>query len=663
MKFKKKFLQILTSLGLLQTATEKKLTPEQWDQIAASYKEAFNADFYQDVSDDGAADMRLEQQRAMAIISQADPEDANTADVRTSLVDLASRFAQNHAKLLEENRQMRTAIETMAQTTAPDVPLDRVSAKLIVGGPGTNATHLFGINSEAFSLNQRWNRIASNPAYASLSPVDEETDGKQFRAAVMGFGKDVAKRYAFLKNSNLLDPKKLMTGMGVDLTSLGDAGLGDQYVLLRQDALIARVISLQSVYDIFPRRYGIQDRELITNAFFGEFSQAYQRGQVWKGDVSLEPEMGHVDDSMFKTLFGPMKELERLYIGYLNMEGSDPIKWSMIEWQLLNIYTALVNEQNRRRIIGIYLKPATGVAGSYLNASTGLIYSLVRYIHENKLLVHADADYATYSKTTMLDAVRAFVSDVQESLSDDMNLDNFEILLNQNHRAWWKSCIRTTFSKDIDFKGPDGMTDMVPDSTLPIRWVPNMGQNKLMILQEPGNLQCLEFVPGEMLAVKIKEDMEEVKAWSTWKEGFSAGFVGRGFATQAALLANAYKYQRIFCNKPAADLEADATTITADGTGFWFRTVENTVATNITDITGAKIGPAYIIECGNVTNASEVDKLLKFANITAKYVPTAVGDYLMVALGADEKFIELERCVAGVRTINKDVQPNIPGAR
>ena len=47
-----------------------------------------------------------------------------------------------------------------------------------------------------------------------------------------------------------------------------------------------------------------------------------------------------------------MKEIERQYIGYLNTDGSDPIKWSMIEWQLLNIYTALVNEQNERRIFG-----------------------------------------------------------------------------------------------------------------------------------------------------------------------------------------------------------------------------------------------------------------------------------------------------------------------
>ena len=59
---------------------------------------------------------------------------------------------------------------------------------------------------------------------------------------------------------------------------------------------------------------------------------------------------------------------------------------------------------------------------------------------------------------------------------------------------------------------------------IPIKWVPNMGQSKLIHMQEPGNLQCLEFVPGEMLAFKLQEFMEMVMAWATWKEGFTASF-------------------------------------------------------------------------------------------------------------------------------------------
>lgn len=76
----------------------------------------------------------------------------------------------------------------------------------------------------------------------------------------------------------------------------------------------------------------------------------------------------------------------------------------MIEWQLLNIYKQMVSEQNRRRIRGCYVKPEKGVPGSYLNSSTGLIYTLVRYMHENSLLPHSDDAYNDYSATTFLDA-------------------------------------------------------------------------------------------------------------------------------------------------------------------------------------------------------------------------------------------------------------------
>ena len=35
----------------------------------------------------------------------------------------------------------------------------------------------------------------------------------------------------------------------------------------------------------------------------------------------------------------------------------------------------------------------------------------------------------------------------------------------------------------------------------------------------------------------------------------------------------------------------------------------------------------------------------------------------MVILGNDGNFRELERCVGGKRTINKELQPNVPGGR
>ena len=46
-----------------------------------------------------------------------------------------------------------------------------------------------------------------------------------------------------------------------------------------------------------------------------------------------------------------------------------------------------------------------------------------------------------------------------------------------------------------------------------------------MFMQTHGNLQAVEFVPGEMLAVDFDSAMEMVQTWSTWKEGFGAYMV------------------------------------------------------------------------------------------------------------------------------------------
>jgi hypothetical protein len=378
--------------------------------------------------------------------------------------------------------------------------------------------------------------------------------------------------------------------------------------------------------------------------------------------MKLEPEMGYVDDAMFKTEFGPMKELERKYIGYLNTDGSDPMKWSMIEWQLLNMYKILVFEQNMCVIRGCYVKPETGVAGSYLNAGTGMIYTLHRYIHEHKLLPHSDESYNDYSESTMLDAVTQFLKDVFNTLDENVTLDSKFLYLNKTHQHWWITCIRAKYGTQTDFKGPDSYLNVVPDLGIRIKWVPNLAQHKFMMIQEHGNLQAIEFISGEMLAVDFDREMEQMHAWSTWKEGFSGFIVGKRFNTRAALVENNYSMQTIFMNKPATSLAADATTADADR-NYWFITGTNTAATSLTDITKAKNGVVYKIETGDTANATRIAKSGKFADITEAWTPTAVADYIMVVLNKAGNFMELERCVGGNRTINVDAQPNIIGGR
>lgn len=664
MTFRERLNAVLQKLGFVDKAKAGTLTNENWTSIEADYKEQFNAVLKDDlIAAEAEKRSSEDRKKILDVLNQAEEDNASEAQENSN--DDGKDVVAILQGIVNQNKEMKQQLDEVSKHATPDTPTETLNTEIKVNGPGTSKTHFLGIDSDMFSLKHRWNMVAVNPAYAKLNEVDEEEDGEKFRSAAVKFGRSLANRYTYLKANNMLDAKKLAAGeFGFDTSKLPDAGLGDQYMIRRQDALIARILEIRDVTEFFPVRYGIQDREMITNAYFTEVTQAYQKGEIWKGDMKLEPEFGYVDDAMIKVLFGTMKEIERQYIGYLNTDGSDPIKWSMIEFALLNIYKKMQYEQNERRIMGIYVKPESGVAGSYLNASTGIVYTLIRYFHENKLLLHDDSSYTNYDNTNMLDSVQEFIEDIQTSLPQNQQLKDKCLYLNVNHQSWWIKNIRAIYGKDTDFSGPNSYLNVVPDTSVPIKWLPNMGQLKLMFMQTPGNLMFLEFIAGEMFNVKIKDDMELVKAWSTWKEGTGASFVGPTFKTFADLVANAYELQQIFMNKPCKALKADATTIAAGlKEPFWFVTAENTKATAITDITGARKGVAYIIECGSATNASTIAKSGKFDSITAAWTPTKAGDYIMVILDSKGKFIELERCVGGTREINTLLQPNVPGAR
>lgn len=690
MSFKEKFQKILQKLSLTDKAKANNLSSAEWDSLVVAYKEAYGTNLKDD----------LKEEKGAATIS---PEDAATA---LSLLDsitgeqndgaaataTASAGAEGEtqgapaasaapapaatapatdvnvgAQLVEAAQKVVNAFNTVTSRAAADVPAATATgAGTVVGltGMADRSKYLFGVENTMFDMNKRWNKITANPAFAVALGDATQEDAKSFAGEVRSFASGLKARYDYLHANNLLgDPSKLATGdFSSNYEGIADAKVGNQYVIRRQDALIARILMKRDVTQYFPVRYGIQDHDLMFNAFLSEVSQAYQPGDVYKGSMAIEPEMGHVDDLMIKMKFGPMKELERLYIGYLNNEGSDPIKWSMIEFAVLNSLENAQVEQNKRRIRGIYVVPESNVAGSYLTASTGVIYTLLRYAHQNKLKLHDSSEYRAYTSADMLEVVQAFCADVLASASEDDDLENHVLYLNKKHQAWWIANVRATYGKDLDFQGPNSYMNIVPDQKFRIVWLPYMGNLTMMFMQAPGNIQMLEYVPGEMLAMKMEEQMEMVRGWSTWKEGCSASFVGRRFATKAALDANNYVMQQIFMNKFSVNLAADATT--ADATkGIWFVTAANTAAKAITDITGAKAGVAYIIECGNTTNATTIAKSGKFSTITEAYTPTAVGDYIMVILNSEGKFIELERQVGGTRTVNALVQPNLPGVR
>ena len=667
MSLKEKLMSVIELLGFKQKFEDKSLTKDEFNSLVAEYQKKYQSTLAADIASEKAAQKTAQQADEFQKMLNTIQSVLNGGEPSAAADDNGEQqpAQQGNATLegiLEGIKGMRADIQAMGSNPAPDVPAQTVNTiPLSVNGFANTADYLFGVEHPFFSMKNRWNQIAANPrAAASLPEVDEQVDGAAFYKEVRNYANSLKHRYQYLQQNKMLDAAALAKGTyATNYDGVDNAGLGDQFVVLRQDALIARVLQVRDLTQFFPVAYGYQDRGLVFNAFFDEVSQAYQSGEVFKGGMKIENHYGYVDDAMIKMEWGPMKEIERKYIGYLNKEGSDPIKWSMIEYQLLNTLRAAQVEQNKRRMRGIYVKPDKGVAGSYLNAATGVLYTLLRYVHQYDLKPHNEGTYRTYTQATFLPAVQEFIADVRASITEDMDLDNHVVYLNKNHQAWWIKNVRSTYGKDTDFTGPMGALSVVPDTTMRIIWLPYLGQTPFMMLHEPGNIQFLEFVPGEMLSVKMQENMEQVRAWSVWKEGTSASFTGRRFSTKEEMDKNNYEWQQIFINLFAATI-----TDKVDGNnGFWQITDSTTTQTTITDIENAKAGVAYCIECGDKTKLPEIAKSGKFDSITAAFAATAVGDYIMVILGADNKFRELERCVGGKRTINKELQPNVPGVR
>ena len=668
MNFKEKLTSVLEFLHLKQKFDDKSLSKEEFNAVVAEYQKKYQVT----LNDDLAAEQTAQQtaQQAAEFQTTLNTIQSVLNGIETTAATEGDEGAQQNQPqsnatlegILESIKGMRADFKAMSEKPAPDVSVQTLSASpLSINGFGNTPEYLFGVEHPLFSMKNRWNQIAANPRAAAAMPeVDEQVDGVAFYKAACDFAKSLKNRYQYLQQNKMLDAPALAKGTyATNYDGVDNAGVGDQFIVLRQDALIARVLQVRDLTQFFPVAYGYQDRGLVFNAFFDEVSQAYQAGEVFKGGMKIENQMGYVDDAMIKMEWGPMKELERKYIGYLNKEGSDPIKWTMIEYQLLNTLTTAQVEQNKRRIRGIYVTPEKGVAGSYLNAATGMLYTLLRYVHQYDILPINDDAFNSYTQATMLAAVQEYLAAIRSYITEDMDIDQHCIYLNKNHQAWWIKNVRSTYGKDTDFTGPMGALNVVPDTTTQIIWLPYLGQLPFMMLHQPGNIQFLEFVPGEMLAMKMQEQMEQVRAWSTWKEGCAASFTGRRFDTRKEMYNNAYEWQQIFINQFATNI-----TDKVDGkNGFWHVTTATSTLTDITDIANAKAGVAYCIEAASTIKLPKVAKSGKFATITTAFTATAVGDYIMVILGSDGNFRELERCVGGKRTINKELQPNVPGGR
>ena len=608
-KFLTNLLAVVASAGLKDKFDRKELTKEDQAALIEAYNKAHGAGAFAN----DFANYQTEQSAQSEAFTKTLAELAGITGVEAGTEGTADGLAQILASVKELKGEVVTAnatIEKLSKQGAEVTPVATVADAPSVTGMHTKE-YAFGIQNPFFAAARRYNSILIN---GRIEGEPTESDRKVLETDAISYAEKLSERYR--------EPRQFT---------------------IRQDMVIARIVSFPSLAGLFNTVSNIQSGQVITNVLFSEVSQAYQAGEVYKGDVDFQPEKAIVHKVMSKIRFEDMSKLEEAYLNYLNREGSDPVKWTLLEWLILRIAEKINAERIERSILGCYVKPVKGEASPSLLGSTGVIYRVLSLYDSNKALPFDDEELADYDASNIGDVLQFFAKKIAARRPKDYK--QFVIYANATHRLMFKEWYRNKYGKDTDFAG---ITDVVPNYEMAIRWVPAMGNLKLLFATVEGNIELLQNVPGEEYKTLFERHLEEVIAYSYWKEGSSVGFAGRHFNSKADLKANKAREQYIFFNLPSITAAADATTVDTEGEelddlGFLIRTSANTKATVLTDIVNAKDGVVYRIECGDLTNATKIEKSGKFSEVEA-WTPAAVGDYIYVYYDAAKgKFFEASR--------------------
>jgi hypothetical protein len=642
-KWKKRFIAIATTLGFLEKVKEGTLSADEqrqiWTAYESEYGTTFAADRNADEDDepdangtggddtgDGSYLLSEEERQELAAVLNGD----GSGDGDTGNAPIPQTGRQATQALRERVTQQQQTIRRLADEPEPATPhlagtrsvYSRPARAIVMGHAPHSAQYLFGNECEFMRRGPWWNEITATRREADLRNVGQD-DMIAFRRAFNDYSSALSARSLTLAQSNalaLLDYQKMIDGTApfTDYTDL-DAKFGE-YTVRRQDIIIAFFRSLPSVSHIFPVQSNVRNREVVPTVHFGELSQGWRDGEIFKGNVTFAAEIYRVNDVMFKYRFNDMIALQKRYVMDLS-KGSSPFQWTFIEWVIMYFGQQLNNELQRRRVTGVRVPQQNVVANPAMLAADGILRAIERA--EEELKVWPFEELGAYTESTIVDYFENLWDKVDDILP---SMDGVRMYANEKHRKWYLRNFRDKYGDNTDFAGVrSALIDVNPEQ---IQWVPNMPNNCYKVwVTYPGNIENLEYVPGEMYNFKFHEGFEDVKVLSRWMEGAVVQKVGIQYATKADLQASGRKNQWLFTNYPATTLAANA--VTADGReNTVFLTGDNTGATALTDITNASEEQVYKIVCGSLTNATTIAKAGNFSGITAAWSPTAVGQYI-----------------------------------
>ena len=320
---KKKILAILQALGFDTKDKTQKLTKAESDKIDAKCQEDLQLTLTEVLEkikaeeQSSTVDTSLLEQIGAVFSSENvvennndddddDDEDDKGGNVTAENLTPEAVMAQING-LVATNKTLKTKLEKIEKEMDKKDPVATLKGdtkKILLCGPGTNKTHLFGIQDALFELKKPWNAMAvTGKPTDTNDPAYKEALYAEFAA----YSRSLQERVDFLHNNKQM---QAMLSGNLDYTDL-ESEFGAVYRVRRQDAIITHVKKLRSIAGMFPVRYGVQDKQDMVQAFQGKsFTQAYQAGRVFAGSFAFQPQSASVKKVMFKYQFTDLKDLE-----------------------------------------------------------------------------------------------------------------------------------------------------------------------------------------------------------------------------------------------------------------------------------------------------------------------------------------------------------------
>ena len=573
-----------------------------------------------------------------ALTAQIEGLNQQLATANTDKEKNATEIA-NFKKQIE---QLQAALQVISQKAAADPPPAKVTDPKVILNP-KDGKHLFGVELDMLKIDP--SRPYNQRAYAAIM----QKYGMSVSAPMASAGDYKALREDLLQ---------LYATTTVDTTQLSSQ-LGSQYRIRMQERIQSFLVQLPSVDKLFPTQSGYQDQAVLVNMFMsGDFSQADNTSSTFANVVSgaynFEPEILQMRDVMFAQKFTNLKAIEKQWIGYLNKEGSDTMKWSFIEYLLMEAGKKLHNERELRRVKGKYVAPTPNVPGTALGACNGLFEFIKTkveafQIKEFALGIPSTSNIDTY----VYDMISAIPAEIRDS-------GNLVLYMPSIWLAHYNRKLETVYGANTNYKGDITWVKDYP--AVKIEAVPNADMYGRFVATLRGNICLFEDVPGEMYNFSIEQEDWTLKVWSNWKESVWAYLVGKKFANAGV---QDYDHQMIFVNdqhfSPTYYHPMTADDVTPSVAQHnRLTSVANAAATALTNIDDAAVGELVYVRCGSLTNAITIAASGNFSIISAAWEPAAVGEEIVLMKRSDGKFIEVERINAVTTAIAFDADDATP---